>query len=80
MKAISMSVQQILRSKQIIVAVPDTRKARGKGVPGREDQPHDAGVDSEEPPKCNDLSRYGLRGAPKSGSFHHHAIVWRPLL
>jgi len=27
-KAISMSVQQILRSKEIIVAVPDTRKAR----------------------------------------------------
>jgi glucosamine-6-phosphate deaminase len=27
-KAISMSIQQILRSREIIVAVPDTRKAR----------------------------------------------------
>jgi glucosamine-6-phosphate deaminase len=27
-KAISMSVRQILRSKEIIVVVPDTRKAR----------------------------------------------------
>jgi hypothetical protein len=52
MKAISMSVQQILRSKEIIVVVPDTRKACGKGVPGRDDQPHDAGVDSEKAPKC----------------------------
>jgi glucosamine-6-phosphate deaminase len=27
-KAISMSVQQILRSREIVAAVPDTRKAR----------------------------------------------------
>ena len=46
----------------------------GKGVPGRGDQPHDAGVDSAKPPECDYLPRYGFGCALKSGSFHHGII------
>ena len=78
MKAISMSVQQILRSKEIIVVVPDTRKARAvkQRLEGTISPMMPASI-LRKHPNAQDLPRCGLRGAPKFGSFYHPAIIRR---
>ncbi len=55
-QAISMSVRQILKSKELIVVVPDARKAQaGESQSGRRHQSDGARFDPSHPPERCDL-------------------------